>query len=88
MANEIENTITILEAEKLQIGIRLNEQIKSIRNTLDSIESKLSNNEKIYDSDGFQGNSTQIDIYLTKFVAYERAIYLIKLNRLGVLHGK
>jgi ATP-dependent Lon protease len=72
------NKLIMLKAEKQQTEMRLKEQIKSIRYTLDALESKLTNNEKLYDSDGFQGNAVNVDVYLTKLVAYERAIELFK----------
>ncbi|MGG1147000.1 hypothetical protein [Bacillus wiedmannii] len=80
MTNEINNQLIMLEAEKRQAEMRLKDQIKSIRYTLDNLESKLSKNERLYESDGLQGNATNIDIYLNKMVAFERAIELFKSN--------
>ncbi|PDY14136.1 hypothetical protein COO16_04010 [Bacillus pseudomycoides] len=70
--------LMILEAEKKQAKMRLKDQIKSVRYILDNLESKLEKNEQLYESDGMQGNATNIDIYLSKMVAYERAIELFK----------
>lgn len=73
---KVNNNLMILETEKEQTKLRLKEQIRSIRYSLDNLESKLDNGEHLYDSDGLQGNGAQIDTYLVKLVAYERAIQL------------
>lgn len=73
----MDNNLMVLEVEAGQIQLRLKEKIRSIRYTLDNLESKLNNNEKLYESDGLQGNTTDIDVYLAKLVSYERAIKLL-----------
>lgn len=69
-----ENKLLLLSAEKEHTELRLKEQIHSIRNTLDNLEYKLNNKEHLFESDGLQGDASYIDVYLTKIVAYERAI--------------
>lgn len=78
MPNKINNNLMILEIEKEQAELRLKDQIKSIRYVLDNLESKLNNNESLYESDGLQGNVVWIDIYLSKIAAYEKSIERFK----------
>ncbi|MCY7767097.1 hypothetical protein MOC02_07900 [Bacillus inaquosorum] len=78
MSNELNNNLMILEAEKERAELRLKEQIKSIRNALESLEYKLNNNQSLYASDGIQGNGVYLDAYLSKLVAYEDAIKRFK----------
>jgi hypothetical protein len=75
MAEENRNLI-ILEAEREQAKIRLENQISSIRNMLDNLESKLKGNEQLYISDGLQGNGSNIDKHLAQLATYDRAIEL------------
>ncbi|MED4848309.1 hypothetical protein [Bacillus atrophaeus] len=60
MSNELNNNLMILEAEKERAELRLKEQIKSIRNALESLEYKLNNNQSLYASDGIQGNGVYL----------------------------
>lgn len=72
--------LMVLESEKTQAEIRLKDQIRSIRNTLDNLESKLESGDLLYESDGLQGNGVYIDSYLNKLVAYQRSIEQFKLH--------
>ncbi|MCY8539420.1 hypothetical protein [Bacillus haynesii] len=78
MENEINNNLVVLETEKERAALRLKDQIRSIRDALDNLESKISNNQDLYDSDGLQGNGVYIDVYLSKVVSYTREIERLK----------
>lgn len=73
MAFKNEN-LKILEVEREHAQTRLVNQISSIRNMLDNLESKLNNNQELYISDGLQGDGANIDKYLAQLVTYSRAI--------------
>ncbi|WP_332274814.1 hypothetical protein [Bacillus velezensis] len=70
--------LVILEAEREQAKMRLENEISSIGNMLDNLESKLKNNQQlyIYISDGLQGNGSNIDKHLAQLATYDRAIEL------------
>lgn len=69
--------LDMLEAERKIAKNRLQEQIISIKRTLDDLEFKLKKDDRyLFSSDGLMGNS--IDIYLNQVVAYDRAIELMK----------
>lgn len=76
--NKMISELMIMETEKEQTEIKLREQIKSIRNTLDNLERKLDSNENFYEFDGLQGNGNNIDLYITKIVTYDKAISRFK----------
>lgn len=78
MKNKLNNSLMVLESERDQIKIRLKEQIRSIRHSLNNLESNLDSNETIYESAGLQGNAIHLDVYLGKLVSYDRAIKLFK----------
>ncbi|MCY9226029.1 hypothetical protein MOF11_13445 [Bacillus haynesii] len=78
MENEINNNLVVLETEKERAALRLKDQIRSIRDALDNLESKISNNQDLYDSDGLHGNGVYIDVYLSKVVSYTREIERLK----------
>ncbi|MEH6974591.1 hypothetical protein [Bacillus sp. JJ675] len=44
MESKIINNLVILEAEKERAALRLKDQIRTIRNALDNMESKMNNN--------------------------------------------
>ncbi|ASB89348.1 MULTISPECIES: hypothetical protein [Bacillales] len=75
MTKENRNLV-ILEAEREQAKMRLENEISSIRNMLDNLESKLKNNQQLYISDGLQGNGSNIDKHLAQLATYDRAIEL------------
>ncbi|WP_024428213.1 hypothetical protein [Bacillus safensis] len=71
--------LDMLEAERKIAKNRLQEQIISIKRTLDDLEFKLKKDDRyLFSSDGLMGNSNSIDIYLNQVVAYDRAIELMK----------
>lgn len=71
------NTAIILGAEKYQIELAIREQIKSLRNSLDKLESKLEDKEKLYEYDGLQEVTVHIDRNVSKLTAYNRAIEVL-----------
>lgn len=75
---KIESTLMMMEAEKEQSEIRVLDQIKTLRNVLDSLESKIKDGKDVYESDGLQGNGDYLDVYLTKLVTYTKVIKQVK----------
>lgn len=73
MTKENRNLV-ILVTEKEQVKMQLANQITSIRNVLEGLESKLKNNQDLYISDGLQGNGANIDKLLAQLVTYNRSI--------------
>ncbi|MEV9652451.1 hypothetical protein [Bacillus aerius] len=70
-------SLDMLEAERKIAKNRLQEEIISIKRTLDDLEFKLKKDDRyLFSSDGLMGNN--IDIYLNQVVAYDRAIELMK----------
>ena len=75
---KLHNSILILEVDKRQEELKVKEQIKSLRRSLDALEGKLENSEKVYDSGGIHGVVGNIDSSVNKIVAFNRAIELLK----------
>lgn len=75
------NRLFILETERAQAKKRLEDQISSIRRELTNLEMKLNSDNRLYLSDGLQGNGSFIDTYLAQLVAYDRAIDLTIENK-------
>ncbi|MCY8063861.1 hypothetical protein MOB58_14120 [Bacillus spizizenii] len=72
---KLKNTnLMILEAERDQAKSRLVSQIETIKNTIANLERKIENNETLYDQDGLQSSGVNLDSYLNKLTAYQRAI--------------
>lgn len=67
-----------LEAEKVQLEIVLLEKVKSLRQTLDVVETKLKDGSLLYNSDGFQGNTVQLDITIARLVAIQKFLDSLK----------
>lgn len=61
-----EQLLTLMNVEREQTKLALLECITSTRNTLNSIEQKLHDQETLYQSDGLQGNADKIDVYIAK----------------------
>lgn len=74
----IETTLILMDAEKQQAEIRLAAQIKSIKNTLNNLELRVSKGEDISESEGLQGNGDILDVYLTKLATYQKVIKQIQ----------
>ena len=77
MENKMNNEVIILGAEKYQIELAVREQIKSLRKSLDILESKLDSKEKLSEYDGLQEVTVHIDRNVSKLSAYTRAIELL-----------
>ncbi|MCY9311684.1 hypothetical protein MOF23_22390 [Bacillus inaquosorum] len=68
------NYLMILKTEKEQAELKVKQQINTIRNIIDNLESKIENKELLYESEGLQGNGNHLDTYLSKLMAYQRSI--------------
>jgi transcriptional regulator with XRE-family HTH domain len=78
--NSIEQSrnLKILETEREQVKVRLENQISIARNTLEKLESKLKNGQELYILDGLQESGSNIDKCLAQLVTYDRSIELFK----------
>lgn len=78
MASPLNHQLLVLETEQEHTEMRLRQQIESMRTTLNNLERKLDKDDTIYDSDGFQGNATFLDMYVVKYATYQRSIEQFK----------
>lgn len=70
-----------LEAEKEHLELSILEQVTSLRQTLNVLESKVKEGIVLYASDGFQGNAVQLDISIVRLTTLQR--FLDDLNKMG-----
>lgn len=66
-----------IETRIEQVKIRLEDQIKSIRQSLDGLEDVLTNDKSVYKSLGLQGAGDQLDNYIYELAALEEMLKLI-----------
>ena len=74
MSPTTNNHLLVLQVEKEAVERQLKEKIKSLRYTLDNLEAKLDNKEKIYGSEGLQGDAVYLDVAVNRIATYDRAI--------------
>lgn len=74
MSPTTNNHLLVLQVEKEAIERQLKEKIKSLRYTLDNLEAKLDNKEKLYGSEGLQGDAVYLDVAVNKIATYDRGI--------------
>ncbi|PYE51587.1 hypothetical protein HUB98_06115 [Paenibacillus barcinonensis] len=74
MEKRIRINLMIMRTEKQNTLLKLNDHLNSVRNKIESLQSKVDNSEVLYESDGLQGNAVFIDTCISKLIVYDRAI--------------
>ncbi|MGN7329761.1 hypothetical protein [Bacillus altitudinis] len=74
-----ENTLEILKTEKELAMRKLEDKITSVKRSLNNLELMIKNdNQCLFASEGLQGNTIDIDIYLNQVITFNRAIELLE----------